>query len=464
MTLRGSTRLSPGLWARRYRADDGEQQPISVVEREFGLETQRKRHGLDLMRPVVEALGNPHLRYPVIHITGSKGKGSTAAIAASLLKAAGYRVGLYTSPSLTSFNERIQVDAVPVTDEELDRHVRELLQTLDRHGLPRPRFFEAATAVAFVHFARQEVDVAVVEVGVGGRRDATNVVRPAVSVITTVELEHTAILGDSLEHIAAEKAGIVKAPAPVVTGVTADPAREVVLQRAGEQRVKCYELGRHFDAIVRAPGRTEQRFDFVCSADGSFESYRDLRLPLAGTFQCRNAALAIAAVRAVPAFASQLNEAAIRRGLAAARWPGRLELRRRGETDMLLDVAHTPESVSALCEYVGEHFAEKRPHVLILGILRDKALDQIAQILAPEFDLVIAAPVKWYRSAEPEAVQAECLAAGIPCRIAGSIREAVLQGFAEASGGLLVIAGSVFAVGEAKRAFGWTEDTTAAQP
>src|SRR5437870_1879831 len=177
----------------RYRSDDGEQQPISPVEREFGLESQSRRHGLELIEPLMAALGNPQLSYPTIHVAGSKGKGSTVAMLGSILQAAGYRIGTYTSPSLTHFGERIQVNGRSLADSDAERCLGELRPIVRELG-EQPRFFEAATAVAFLHFARQAVDLAVIEVGIGGGRDATNVVRPEVAVITSIELEHTNIL------------------------------------------------------------------------------------------------------------------------------------------------------------------------------------------------------------------------------------------------------------------------------
>lgn len=455
MTLHESTRVSPELWAKLYRAEDGEQQPISIVEREFGLETQRKRHGLELMRPLMDALGAPHLQYPVIHITGSKGKGSTAAIIASILKAAGLRVGLYTSPSLTTFHERIQLNGIPISDQELHTHVQRLLAALERNGLPRPRFFEAATAIAFCYFAEQQVDVAVIEVGIGGRRDATNVVQPGVSVITSIELEHTALLGDTVEQIAAEKGGIIKHPAPVVSGVSEGSARDVLLAIAESQRVPFYELGSHFRLIDRGAGDASQSFDIELGEMFPCRVLRGLRLNLPGAFQRRNAAVAVAAILSAKDMAGRVEEAAIRRGLEEVVWPGRLELRELAGTPVLLDVAHTAASMTCLCDYVRTSFAASRPRVLVLGMLRDKPLDRIIPVLAPEFDLVICAPVKWYRSADPEVLAQACLAAGAPCRTAASVREAVASAVTEAQGGIVVVAGSVFAVGEAKRAFGW---------
>lgn len=458
MTLHESTKLSPELWARLYRVDDGEQQPISAVEREFGLETQRKRHGLALMRPLMEALGNPHLRYPVIHVTGSKGKGSTAAIIAAILRAAGLRVGLYTSPALTSFHERIQIDGCPIPDGRLEALVADLLSVLRRANLPNPRFFEAATAIAFEYFAREQVDVAVIEVGIGGKRDATNVVRPSCSVITSIELEHTAILGDTLDAIAREKGGIIKHPAPVVSAVNDASARGVILEIARAEGVPCYEYGKDFWITGSCEeGDARQRFDVEFAAPIPIRSLKDLELSLPGRFQQRNAVLAITSLLCSPNLGPSISAEAIRRGLREVVWPGRLERRQLGTSPVLLDVAHTPASVECMVDYVRRQYAAIRPRVLVLGVLRDKPLERMMPLVSAEFDLVVAAPVKWYRSADPEVVSQTCLSAGLPCRIAPSIREAVLQAAAEAGGGLIVVAGSVFAVGEAKRAFGWTD-------
>lgn len=452
-----STIELPQEWAVAHREDDGEQQPIGAVERAFGVETQSPRHGLELMWPLVEALGHPQRAYATIHITGSKGKGSTAAVLTAVLRAAGYRVGTYTSPSLTHFGERILVDGVPIRDSECEPYISRLLDVAASIDQAPPRFFEAATAIAFAHFAKHEVDVAVIEVGMGGLRDATNVVDPLLSIITSIELEHTQILGDTLAQIAREKAGIVKRGRPVLSAVEDQVSSQPIVEICASQGSTHLQIGRDFGFGNARSARTRQRLDVWLGEELGGGSYRDIDLSLPGEAQLRNASLAVAAARIVSRSLPAVNESAIRRGLASTVWPGRLELR-RVHCDVLLDVAHTPASARHLRRHIDRYFANQ-PRTLVIGVLREKNVDAIAAELAEGFDRVIAAPVKWFRTMDPAVVQQAFRAAGS----AVDCCESVCAGIAEAlratpADGLIVVAGSVFAVGEAKRRFGWVDD------
>lgn len=450
------TVLSPGEWAAVHRADDGEQQPIGPVEREFGLEAQTRRHGLELMWPLVETLGNPQYVYPTVHVTGSKGKGSTVVLLASILRAAGYRVGTYTSPSLTHFGERIAVDGVPIRDADCERHISTLHRAIDRLATGPPKFFEAATAIAFLHFAESAVDVAVIEVGIGGGRDATNVVNPLVSVITSVELEHTQILGDTLDAIAHEKAGIIKPGRPVVTAVEDAEALAVISQASEDLDADLCRLGCDFGVSRERPGMTRQFFDLWWGDRLGPAEYRDLELGLPGPAQFQNAALAVTTARLVQGELPQITDAAVRTGLATAVWPGRLELR-RPSCWVLLDVAHTPASARQLREYV-ERWLPGHPRTLVIGVLREKRVHELAAELAGAFDRVFACPVKWFRTMEPERVEAAFQAEGAATQVFGSICEAARHAMGSTPrDGVVVVAGSLFAVGEAKRRFDWQE-------
>jgi dihydrofolate synthase/folylpolyglutamate synthase len=448
-----ATCLSPHEWAALYRRDDGEQQPISPVEREFGLEAQARRHGLELMRPLLRALGDPLLSYPTIHVGGSKGKGSTVAILSAMLQAAGYRVGSYVSPSLTHFGERIAVNDQPLSDAEAEQHVAELLRALRRVG-ERPRFFEAATAIAFRHFAQAVVDIAVIEVGLGGLRDATNVIMPEVAIITSIELEHTQILGDTLTQIACEKAGIIKPGVPVLTAVSEPEALEPIEQAAAERGAPLRRLGRHFGVEHSRLELTEQRFDLWLGAEMGARRLDELVLGLAGAAQSSNAALATAAACLLRPRFDRLTDAAIREGLRQARWPGRLELR-DARPRVLLDVAHTPASAAQLRRHLDRFFPDA-PKTLVIGVLRDKNAAALAEQLGPAFDVVIAAPVKWFRSMEPAALEFAFRTWCNRVQVAPSICAGIeLAKLSTPPDGLIVVAGSVFAVGEAKRRFGW---------
>jgi dihydrofolate synthase/folylpolyglutamate synthase len=438
----------PTTWFERFRRDDGEQQPISPVEREFGAEAHGKRHGLEVIRALVDAWGQPHLAYPSIHIAGSKGKGSTAAMLAAILQSSGYRVGCYTSPSLTHFGERIQVNGAALSDCDAESYVEEIVE-LSRSLPDRPRFFEAATAIAFRHFARERVDAAVIEVGLGGRLDATNVIHPAVAVITSIELEHTQILGDTHAAIAAEKAGIVKPGVPTVSTVTNHEAVQTIERICRERRSALWQLGKHFAISNVRSEMKRQEFDlrFGPELNGPFA---DLSVGLAGEAQCNNAASAVAAAWCIRPQMRRISETTIRHGLATVRWPGRLELI-AGQPAMLLDVAHTPASARQLRHYMDRFFSSV-PKTLVIGMLRDKKHGQVAAELAGAFDQVLAAPVKWFRSMEadqlaeafrphhPRVHQAPTICAGLDLAVRTTPPH-----------GLVVLAGSLFAVGEAKR-------------
>ena len=445
--------MSPQEWATLHRRDDGEQQPISPVEREFGAESLGKRHGLEVIQAIVESWDDPQLRYPTVHVAGSKGKGSTVAILSSILRAAGYRVGSYTSPSLTHFGERIQVDGRSITDAEAEALVCKLRPLLP--SLPeRPKFFEAATAIAFEHFERERVDVAVIEVGLGGRLDATNVVMPELAVITSIELEHTQILGDTLGAIAFEKAGIVKQGVPTVTAVTEPEALETIEQVCQDRASPLLRIECDFEVANIRGGRFEQHFDLRLEPQLGNTRLRELALGLPGSAQSANAALAVVAASLLRRRFDRLTESAIRDGLRQAHWPGRLELI-PGSPNILLDVAHTPASAHQLRIHLNEFFPTA-PKALVIGMLREKRHQQVASELAGAFDSIVVAPVKWFRSMDAEALQEAFATVHDQVETAPSIRSAVEHALQRTPpNGLIVVAGSLFAVGEAKRRFGW---------
>jgi dihydrofolate synthase/folylpolyglutamate synthase len=439
-------------WSDRCRRDDGEQQPVSPVEREFGLESHGKRHGLEVIRAMMGAWGNPQQRYPTIHVAGSKGKGSTVAILSSILRAAGYRVGSYTSPSLTQFGERIQVGGVPMSDEAAEAYVAEVAGMTPL--LPdRPRFFEAATGIAFQHFARERVDVAVIEVGLGGRLDATNIIVPELSIITSIELEHTQILGDTLGEIATEKAGIVKPGISTLTAVSNREALEPIREICEERGARLWRLGEHFEIGNVSNGVTQQRFDFHGGPESGDRRMDGLCLNLAGEAQCCNAALAVAASGLLRGRLERITEAAVRQGLGAVRWPGRLELI-PSTPSILLDVAHTPASAAQLRRHL-EQFFPSVPKTLVVGMLRDKRHSEVACELSSVFDRIIVAPVKWFRSLEAEVLREAFAMYHSQVDVAPTVCEALECAVAMTPpAGLVVVAGSLFAVGEVKRRFG----------
>lgn len=323
---------------------------------------------LDRVARALERLGNPHKAFPSIHIAGTNGKGSVAAMLHAVLGAGGYRVGLYTSPHLVRFTERVRVGDREIEEEAVVALANELREATAGIELT---FFELGTVMAFVYFARAGIDIAVIEVGLGGRLDATNVIDPLVSVITTIGLDHTEFLGATIEAIATEKAGIIKPGKPVVIGRLAHEAEEVVRRVARERQAPVFALGTDFDV---AGGQGDATF----TALGW--SFSGIRLGLGGAFQIENMATALAALTQIrPAFA--IDERAVREGLASVRWPGRLE-QVSSDPLVLLDGAHNLEGTRALARELDVIARGRRVHVLF-AVMRDKPWPAMIDLLAP---------------------------------------------------------------------------------
>jgi dihydrofolate synthase/folylpolyglutamate synthase len=330
-----------------------------------------------------ERLGRPDRAYPSAHIAGTNGKGSTAAFLESILRRAGFRTGLNTSPHLERINERIRVAGEAIGDsdfaEELTR-IRTLIEELLASGKLRahPTYFECVTAMAFQYFARARVDFGVFEVGLGGRLDATNILRPVVSVITRIDFDHENFLGHSLREIAGEKAGILKKGLPVVVAWQQPEARELILTRA--QKLGCpiieTPLAYRVDWQTMENGCVRARITEVASGWSAM-----LAPQLAGRFQLQNAISAVAAARALSARGYRIPESAVEQGIAAAVWPGRLE-RLQSCPDLYVDGAHNPGAARELAAFWEANFAGRKIFV-VYGALRDKAVDEIAGVLFP---------------------------------------------------------------------------------
>ena len=339
---------------------------------------------LDRMREFLRRLGDPQESIPAVHIAGTKGKGSTAVMTAAVLTAAGYRTGLFTSPHITDFEERFVVDGQQASRAEVVELVNEIIGIVgDLDATPGqwgPTYFEIATALAWLLFRRRKVDIAVLEVGLGGRLDATNVCRPLVTVITSISRDHTRQLGSRIEQIAWEKAGIVKPGVPLVSGVTNSPARETiadVCRDVGAPRLQMGEdLGYHIDPEdrVRVSVRVGDQWT------------EGLRSPLLGEHQAHNLALCVAAVSVLRQAGLTIPDDAISRGLETVRWPGRVEVVRRDPT-VIVDAAHNWASVTALLRTVRTLPARQR--LLVFAATRDKDVAGMLRQLLPEFDTVI---------------------------------------------------------------------------
>ena len=334
---------------------------------------------LERMRALLRLLGDPHDRLRIVHVTGTKGKGSTCAMLGAVLRAAGYRVGLFTSPHLERVAERIQVDGVPISEAELAAGMSEITtatRALEASG-PGPTFFEIGTALGFLHFVRRRVDVAVVEVGLGGRFDSTNVVRPLVAVVTSVGLDHTAQLGNTVEAIAGEKAGIIKRRVPTVSGVTDPGPREVIRRAAAAVDAPLWQLGRDF-GYEYGPGN-------VARISTPRRSYPPLPLGLLGGHQAHNAALAVAAVERLRDAGLTIPDAALARGLAEVRWPARVEVVSRGPW-VVLDTAHNVPSAEALVATLRESVPAAGTRRVVLAVSADKDVAGVVRVLAGYFD------------------------------------------------------------------------------
>lgn len=383
------------------------------------------RFGLERMERALASLGRPDRGLRVLHVAGTNGKGSTCAMAAAALRAAGHRVGLYTSPHLSRFNERIQVDGRPIADDRLAARVEEVRRACPWHesggAEERLTYFEFATLVALLHFARERVSAAVVEVGLGGRFDATNALTPVVTAVSRIGLDHVQLLGDTLAAIAREKAGIFKRGIPAVVA-HAQPAEAMAALRDEAAR-------RGAPLAVAAP-----------SWDGP--------IALRGPHQRGNAALAAAALRLLDAAGVAVGEEAVARGIAEARWPGRLE----EIGGVLLDGAHNPDGAAALAASLSA-LHPGRPVELVLGVLADKDHRGMLAALAPAVRRLHLAPPASPRARAPASYR-DLAASLVPeVHVHASCAEALACARAAAgAGGLACVAGSLYLVGEAREA------------
>ena len=407
----------------------------------------RRKFDLDQMRILAEALGNPQLRFRSVLVAGTNGKGSTSATLASILQAGGYRTGLYTSPHLARVNERIRINGQDIADDDLatyyfqvDDCARQLVAEGRLSGFPS--FFEAMTALAFVAFAEQKVDIAVLEVGMGGRLDATNIVEPLISVITDISLDHMEWLGDTIAEIAHEKAGILRQNGVLVTL----PQHPEANQAIGEAAVALEVRG--VNAAEYIPARNVESGPYPLIVLGEEIV---IASPLAGAHQQRNLALAIAtAVELCNHHGYKLTAKQIKEGIQATRWPGRLErFRQAGRADVVLDVAHNPAGAWALRSMLSHLDPRPKSMTAVFGCLKDKAYIEMAQILFPLFETVVLTEVSSPRTASLKDLASAAEATGVPVRMASSPKAALEDALTlTAPGGLVVVTGSVYLVGE----------------
>lgn len=415
----------------------------------------RRKFDLEAMRILMDALGNPQREFQSVLIAGTNGKGSTSATLASILRAAGYHTGLYTSPHLVRVNERIRIDGQDISDDEFAAfyfRVDDCARRLVGDGrLPwHPSFFETITALAFIAFAERGMQIAVLEVGMGGRLDATNIVEPLVSVITDISLDHMEWLGSTISEIAREKAGILRANGVLVTL----PQHPEANQAIGEAAVALNVRG--VNAADYVPARGEQQSSYPLMVLGEEITVSS---PLAGAHQQRNVALAIAtAVELCNYHDYKLSASQIAEGIRATRWPGRLErFSKPGRANVLLDVAHNPAGAWALRSALSHIQPKAQSMTIVFGCLKDKAIGEMAQILFPMFDHVVLTEVPSPRTASLEALQAAGEPTGANVLTAQDAQEALAKAFETTpADGLIAVTGSVYLVGDVRELLaGW---------
>lgn len=411
------------------------------------------RLGLENIRRLVGALGWPEATFRSVHVGGTNGKGSTAAFLNGILRAAGFRVGLYTSPHILDFRERMLVDGQSISGQEVASLTTEIAGVIDRLFPPpvsSPTFFEAATALAFLHFARQHVDWGVIEVGLGGRSDATNIVRAEVSVVTNIGLEHQEHLGDSLESIAAEKAGIIPEGGWVVSAAEG-AALEAIGRIARQKRARLIRVQDEYR--VDHLGRSEQGETFRLV--GRRREYDSLQVPLMGRHQVLNAATAVAAVELLEEKGFAVGEARIREGLASARCPGRLQVVST-RPRILVDGAHNPAGMRVLRAFLEEEKLSGRV-LVIFGVLKDKAWEQMLEILAPLASAIILTRPESDRGARPKELATVASAYFREVEIAETMPEALAMARAlVAADETILVTGSIYTIAACLRALGFT--------
>jgi dihydrofolate synthase/folylpolyglutamate synthase len=407
------------------------------------------KFGLDNVREILRAFHDPHRKFPSVLVAGSNGKGSVCAFLTQILSMHGFRAGLFTSPHLVDVEERIRIGGELIDRQTFCRLLSRLRNKIEhliaaKRLLNPPTYFEHLCCLAFLYFTEQQVDMAFLEVGMGGRFDATNVVDPKVSIITTISAEHQKFLGESLSQIAFEKAGIIKPGVPVVCGVRKQDAYATIKSRAEELGAPFYGIFERKDNFMRQ--KTSRGYIFTFRMNGEAYSYEPA---LQGKHQGRNAAIAIAASRILGQRWKNLEKEKIIQGIQTTRWEGRLESIYQKPL-VLLDGAHNEEGADALRDYIREFVSS--PVVLLYASMRDKKIERIADILFPLAKIVILTRFPYYRACSPEEL-AEKVASGEKRLLCEPDAERAFRMAQQLAGpdGIVVVAGSLFLVGEIKK-------------
>ena len=410
--------------------------------------------GLNNIKYLLFLLGDPHKKIKIIHVAGTNGKGSTASFISSILQSDGYKVGLYTSPHLVDFTERININNKQINRKKVSELLERIKPFIEKvaqtPSYGHPTFFEVITSLAFLYFFEEQVDFLVLEVGLGGRLDATNVCEPLISVITHIDYDHMDKLGNSLEEITREKGGIIKPERTVISSKQYREAQNEIKRIADEKNSLIYSSGKEINyEIVKSDIK-----GVVFDLEGIYHNFKNLHTPLLGRHQADNATTAIAAVEALKISGIDISQKAIRAGLEKVKWTGRLEVIQNNPT-LLLDGAHNPNGVKIMLQALEEIFSYQRL-ILVLGIFTDKDYKKMIQILAPNADLIIATKAKTPRAAPPQTIVKEAaqyinenkimvtknIPQAINCALSNSKED-----------DLICITGSLYTVGEAKRYF-----------
>jgi dihydrofolate synthase/folylpolyglutamate synthase len=458
-------------------------------EKTPGIDRDLSADGLERFRLLVRLLDRPQLAFPAILVAGTKGKGSVCAMLDSILRESGYRVGFYSSPHLHTFRERIRVNGELIPAAEMARLVEQLQPIVERikslgDSSLVPTTYELATALAFTYFREQQVNIAVLEVGLGGRLDATNVVDPIVSVITSISLDHMEVLGDTIAEIAGEKAGIIKPHGKVISAPQVDEARRVLINVAADRRAGLRFVGQDIyvasghlpEIVLDEHGVPEyQAFTIAQSGHGILDKIR-VKLPLLGGHQQVNAAVAVAALREARSAGIDVPRHAVQNGLAKCQWPARLEIVKKDPT-VVIDGAHNVDSFIKLGQSVADLF-QAPDSVLVLGFSRDKNIGGILQelrawtdgITGPNIKRLILTRSRHPRGAEAAQVAHQAELMGLPAEIAESTdaalaraEEIALQLREGERTPIVLVAGSLFVAAEAREHYGRAPDLSEEQ-
>ncbi len=410
-------------------------------------EIAKAEFNLDRMFALLNLLGNPHQDYPIIHVAGTKGKGSTSALCASALQAAGYKTGLYTSPHLLDYVERIQINGEPIPHEMLVELVEEIKPFVAQ--VEKLTTFEITTALAFLAFAKQGCTAAVFEVGLGGRLDATNVVTPRVSVITSLSMDHMAVLGDTLAKIAGEKAGIIKDGVPVVSAPQKDEALEVIMRVARSKGSHLTLVGKNvtFESVDHSLDSQSLK---IHAPNLQPDNLPTFQLPLLGDHQLVNAATAYAALKVS---GLEIPDEAIQRGFAQVKWPARFEVVRR-DPPVIFDSAHNDDSFAKLRETLETYFPGKKVY-LIFGASEDKNIPGMFREMKPKIERLIVTRADHPRALEPEKLLGLADQAGVQSEVVIPVAAALARALelSQKDGSIVLSAGSMFVTAEVMAAW-----------